>query len=248
MHRLFTFTHKILAIAAVSGLAACVSSGGKTEIGETALGFVAKGAGSGRIATSTLEGFTTRQVALVDEPAEAIKPIAAMPNKTATLTGYMLVPTAEEGELGETRSRALVGNMTLQANFDAAGTGGSVNTRVTDIAEYDFDVTLKSEATTDGGVTTTEETFDRVDVTETPGSIFTGGALSGNGDIDGSEFSSTLAGVVNSSEGDLNVDAMINGEFGQYQSALIAAGGVEGTFTDRTSETQGFVGGFVTSE
>ncbi len=216
----------IAGMCVIAAVSACSSSssnnggggtGGGTTGGTVALP-VAPGAGSGAIQASTLSGVS----AALDELGTAIDngSIAApttAPTGQATLNGYV-------GLDGATDDESVVGNLTVNADFDA----GTVTTSASDFGEFDFSDPSNPVAASTIGVT--------------------GGTLSGSGTINSTTITSTLDGTVTTSAGNSTVDADMNGNVYDNGGTLLVAGTVTGTVTDPTGTSVLEGGEFVASE
>ena len=211
----------IAAVSACSSSSSNESGGGGTTGGTVALP-LAPGAGSGAIQASTLSGVS----AALDQLETAIgngtvaAPTTA-PTGQATMNGYV-------GVDGENDTESVVGNLTVNANFDA----GTVTTTASDFGEFDFTDPSNPVAVSTLGVR--------------------GGTLSGSGAINSTTISSTLDGTITSTNGDVTIDADLNGGVYDNGGTLLVSGDVTGTATDVTATdvtgTSTLEGDFVASE
>lgn len=184
-----------LMIATVSACSSSNSNGGGGTGGGTTGGTVslpvAPGAGTGAISASTLNTISASLVAM--DAAILDGSIAApttAPTGQATLNGYV-------GIDGELETEAIIGNLTIAADFDA----GTVNSTASDFGEFDFSDPANPVAVSTIGVT--------------------GGNLTGTGTINSTTMTSFLDGNVSTTAGDVAVLSTLNG--GVYDNGGVLA-------------------------
>lgn len=225
------FSNKYLyLIAMISMLSAC--GGGSLEqgpqvpeaekktkmtISEAGLGMEAGGAGSGPISAKQATALNRRFAEIDTEIAtNGPTPLDVMPNKRATLHGFAYVA---HDSIAPHESRSIIGNMTIEADFNVDGNAGRLTTHVSDLAQFDSSLH--------------EETGEFI-LTRTPNSRITGGALTGSGRIEEAQFASTLTGDIETRDGAWAFDGQLDGRLSEYNGGILAKGVVSGEMTDHS--------------
>lgn len=153
----------------------------------------APGADTGPIDASTLGDVADVYLDLINGP-QPPNP-ATTPQGTATLTGYV---NADGGGTDE----FIIGNLTLEANFDTA----RVTSRATDFGEFNMSDASNPVAVSTLGVT--------------------GGTLTGAGAIDRTSMVSTLDGTITATTGDIDILSDMFGTVYDVNGTLYVGGDI----------------------
>ncbi|MEP5151402.1 hypothetical protein [Planktotalea sp.] len=179
----------------------------------------AAGAGVGSTITEStvVDVLASRDAIATAIQSDSISAPTSAPTGTKKLDGFVGIGGANDNE-------AVIGNLTIDANFDA----GTVQATASDFAEFNV---------ADPAFPTTIDTQG-----------ITGGTLTGSGTIDGTSMSSTLNGTITSSISDTVVDSTLDGVVLDNNGSLLVTGTVTGTTTNGAGTSAIEDGEFAVSE